>query len=83
MVYCTGLENRQAATSQRFESFSLRKLALSHNGSAADSGSASGGPIPSGVYMEFVAQLVECQVVALVVMGSIPIKLPNASIAQW
>ena len=44
MVYCTGLENRQAATSQRFESFSLRKLALSHNGSAADSGSASGGP---------------------------------------
>ena len=48
MVYCTGLENRQAATSQRFESFSLRKLALSHNGSAADSGSASGGSIPSG-----------------------------------
>ena len=38
---------------------------------------------PSGVYMEFVAQLVECQVVALVVMGSISIKLPNASIAQW
>jgi hypothetical protein len=38
---------------------------------------------PSGVYLEFVAQLVECQVVALVVMGSIPIKLPNASIAQW
>ena len=38
---------------------------------------------PSGVYMEFVALLVECQVVALVVMGSIPIKLPNASIAQW
>ena len=38
---------------------------------------------PSGVYMEFVAQLVECQVVALVVVGSIPIKLPNASIAQW
>ena len=33
--------------------------------------------------MEFVAQLVERQVVALVVMGSIPIKLPNASIAQW
>lgn len=29
--------------------------------------------------MEFVAQLVECQVVALVVVGSIPIKLPNAS----
>lgn len=48
MVYCTGLENRQAATSQRFESFSLRKLALSHNGSAADSGSARGGSIPSG-----------------------------------
>ena len=47
LVYCTGLENRQAATSQRFESFSLRKLALSHNGSAADSGSASGGSIPS------------------------------------
>lgn len=38
---------------------------------------------PSGVYMEFVAQLVECQVVALAVVGSIPIKLPNASIAQW
>ena len=33
--------------------------------------------------MEFVAQLVECQVVALVVMGSKPIKLPNASVAQW
>lgn len=33
--------------------------------------------------MEFVALLVECQVVVLVVMGSIPIKLPNASIAQW
>ena len=33
--------------------------------------------------MEFVAQLVECQIVALVVMGSIPIKLPNVSIAQW
>lgn len=48
LVYCTGLENRQTATSQRFESFSLRKLALSHNGSAADSGSASGGSIPSG-----------------------------------
>lgn len=47
MVYCTGLENRQTATSQRFESFSLRKLALSHNGSAADSRSASGGSIPS------------------------------------
>lgn len=31
----------------------------------------------------YLAQLVECQVVALVVMGSIPIKLPNASIAQW
>lgn len=29
--------------------------------------------------MEFVAQLVGCQVVALVVVGSIPIKLPNAS----
>ena len=38
---------------------------------------------PSGVYMECVAQLVEYQVVALVVVGSIPIKLPNASIAQW
>ena len=62
---------------------SRTQLALSHNGSVADSGSASGGPIPSGVYMEFVAQLVECQVVALVVVGSIPIKLPNASIAQW
>ena len=46
-----------------------------------DFGSGGGGSNPSGVYMEFVAQLVECQVVALVVMGSIPIKLPNASIA--
>ena len=33
--------------------------------------------------MEFVAQLVERQIVALVVVGSIPFKLPNASIAQW
>ena len=33
--------------------------------------------------MEFVAQLVERQIVALVVVGSIPIKLPNASIAHW
>lgn len=52
-------------------------------GSMPDFGSGGGGANPSGVYMEFVAQLVECQVVALVVMGSIPIKLPNASIAQW
>ena len=111
MVYCTGLENRQAATSQRFESFSLRKLALWYMvaqrvlvllakvrfllgrqvkkqlhgviGSMPDFGSGGGGSNPSGVYMEFVAQLVECQIVALVVVGSIPIKLPNASIAQW
>lgn len=83
MVYCTGLENRQAATSQRFESFSLRKLALWYNGSTTGLGPVSEGSIPSGVYMEFVAQLVECQIVALVVVGSIPIKLPNASIAQW
>ena len=34
------------------------------------------------LYMELVAQLAERQVVALVVVGSIPIKLPNASIAQ-
>ena len=33
--------------------------------------------------MEFVAQLAERQVVALVVVGSIPIKLPNASIVHW
>ena len=33
--------------------------------------------------MEFVAQLAERQVVALVVVGSIPIKLPNASIVYW
>ena len=52
-------------------------------GSMPDFRSGGGGSNPSGVYMEFVAQLVECQVVALVVMGSIPIKLPNASIAQW
>ncbi len=44
---------------------------------------SGGGSNPSGVYMEFVAQLVECQIVALVVVGSIPIKLTNASIAQW
>ena len=44
-----------------------------------DFGSGGGGSNPSGVYMEFVAQLVECQVVALVVVGSNPIKLPNAS----
>lgn len=48
-----------------------------------DFGSGGGGSNPSGVYLEFVAQLVEYQVVALVVVGSIPIKLPNASIAQW
>ena len=52
-------------------------------GSTPDFGSGGGGSNPSGVYMEFVAQLVECQVVALVVVGSIPIKLPKASIAQW
>lgn len=52
-------------------------------GSMPDFGSGGGGSNPSGVYMEFVAQLVECQIVALVVVGSIPIKLPNASIAQW
>ena len=39
--------------------------------------SGGGGSIPSGVYLEFVAQLVERQVVALVVVGSSPIKLPN------
>ena len=49
-------------------------------GSTPDFGSGGGGSNPSGVYMEFVAQ---CQVVALVVVGSIPIKLPKASIAQW
>lgn len=52
-------------------------------GSIPDFGSGGGGSNPSGVYMEFVAQLVERQVVALVVVGSSPIKLPNASIAQW
>ena len=54
MVDCTGPENRQTETSQRFKSFSLRKIiALLHNGSAADSESASGGSIPSGAtYME-------------------------------
>lgn len=52
-------------------------------GSMPDFRSGGGGSNPSGVYMEFVAQLVECQIVALVVVGSIPIKLPNASIAQW
>ena len=34
------------------------------------------------LYMELVAQLAERQVVALVVVGSIPIKLPNAPTAQ-
>ena len=43
-------------------------------GSTPDFGSGGGGSNPSGVYMEFVA---------LVVVGSIPIKLPKASIAQW
>ena len=52
-------------------------------GSIPDFRSGGGGSNPSGVYMKFVAQLVECQVVALAVVGSIPIKLPNASIAQW
>ena len=51
-------------------------------GSIPDFRSGGGGSNPSGVYMEFVAQLVECQVVALVVVGSIPIKLPNASISN-
>lgn len=32
-------------------------------GSMPDFGSGGGGSNPSGVYMEFVAQLVECQVV--------------------
>ena len=42
-----------------------------------DFGSGGGGSNPSGVYMEFVAQLVECQVVALVVVGSIPHQTPK------
>ena len=62
---------------------SRTQLALWYNGSTTGFGPVSEGSIPSGVYMEFVAQLVECQIVALVVVGSIPIKLPNASIAQW
>ena len=32
--------------------------------------------------MECVVQLVECQIVGLVAMGSNPIALPNASVAQ-
>ena len=44
--------------------------------------SGGGGSSASGVYMECIVQLVECQVVALVVVGSNPIKLPKASIAQ-
>ena len=47
LAYCTGLENRQTETSQRFESFSLRYIAPWCNGSTADSGSASGGSNPS------------------------------------
>ena len=46
-------------------------------GSIPDFGSEGDGSNPSGVYLEFVAQLVEHQVVALVVVGSRPIKLPN------
>lgn len=49
-------------------------------GSMPDFGSGGGGSNPSGVYMEFVAQLVECQVVALVVMGSIPISNDLATV---
>ena len=70
----------------RFDSFwgdKLKKQLHGVIGSIPDFRSGGGGSNPSGVYMEFVAQLVECQVVALVVVGSIPIKLPNASIAQW
>ena len=51
-------------------------------GSTPDFGSGGGGSNPSGVYMEFVAQLVECQVVALVVVGSIPIIHPIASLSM-
>ena len=47
LAYCTGPENRQKETSQRFESFSLRHIAPWCNGSTADSGSASGGSNPS------------------------------------
>ena len=47
LAYCTGPENRQTETSQRFESFSLRHIAPWCNGNTADSGSASGGSNPS------------------------------------
>ena len=78
MVDCTSPENWQTATSQRFESFSLRDIAPWCNGSTADFGSAGGGSNASGAcYMEFVAQQVERQVVALVVAGSKPVKLPR------
>ena len=48
------------------------------NGSIPDFGSGGDGSNPSGAgYMEFVAQLVEHQIVALVVAGSKPVKLPK------
>ena len=55
-----------------------------YNGITSDFGPEnSSSNLLSPTKMEFVAQLVECQIVALVVMGSKPIKLPNASVAQW
>lgn len=51
-VWVSGLNQHTANVPNRkvpkVRILSLRKLALSHNGSAADSGSASGGSIPSG-----------------------------------
>ena len=46
-------------------------------GSMPDFGSGGGGSNPSGVYMEFVAQLVECQVVALGGHGFDPHHTPK------
>ena len=47
LAYCTGPENRQTETSQRFESFSLRTLLHGVMVSTADPDSASGGSNPS------------------------------------
>ena len=107
MVDCTGLENRQAETSQGFESLSLRrgnfgrlgvcaglkilrtwfdstrfhsKMGCSPAATRADCKSAAIRLRRFESYhpndMEFVAQLVECQNVDLVVAGSKPVKLP-------
>ena len=51
-------------------------------GSIPDFRFGGGGSNPSGVYMEFVAQLVERQVVVLVVAGSSPVIHPICVISS-